>query len=321
MVVGIALLSEVGCSGGEPETPATTLTTVVRPEVGLSPPGTPLAAGFVVPAGTRLVGPVFPRATDASAAITSSVAVLQIDGDPFAAWDDLADQAWAAGVSIPHSGVCWWSKRTGPPSSNVVRVSEPRPQNADTLVCSATAAGVSHEGRRIIVSMQLWWWAAGAEIGLEIIDGVKPDPLPADSASDPGPAPAAAWEQVPPRSQHELPAVGEPFGGENNCFETGYDRLRVPDGARVVGGGTTPVLGDFVAVLAVTDASTVLDQLLRQIDPTGPDSGDGSFSISHEDLAPGGSVWRLSGLVGGGGTCEMWSSPDGHAVLITATSD
>ena len=118
-----------------------------------------------------------------------------------------------------------------------------------------------------------------------------------------------------------MPDVGEPFGLETNCFESGYDRLRVPPGARVVGGGTAPVLGSFAAVLAVSDPEAVLEHIADQLDPTGPDVGEGSVTIKQVDLSDG-SIWLLNGEVGaGGGGCRMWSSTDGQAVLVTASND
>ncbi|HEX6423877.1 MAG TPA: hypothetical protein VFZ79_10375 [Acidimicrobiales bacterium] len=104
--------------------------------------------------------------------------------------------------------------------------------------------------------------------------------------------------------------AGDPFGRETNCVEGGYARLRVPPGARLVGGQTAPVL-------AVAEARAVLEDLAAQIDPSGPDAGEGSATIQRVDVA-GAHVWRLVGEVGGGGgSCEMWSSPDGQAVLVT----
>lgn len=317
-VLAIGLLGVVGCGSGE-SGDTTTATTEVRPEVRLSPPGARLAPGFVAPTGSQLIGPVFPRATAAIAATTSRVAVLKIDGNPFAVWDDLADQARAAGAHLPGSGVCQWLQSMPPPGPLPVNVSvsEPRPKDADALDCQASADGTSPQGRLIIVQMRLWWWAAGAEIGIEIFDGATAQYTYPEA--NPGRAPATAADQLPSRSDAPLPSVGEPFGRENNCFETGYERLRVPVGARVVGGGSTPGLEDFAAVLAVTDARIVLEALLAQLD--GPDTAGGSFTISH-DLVTGGSVWKLSGGVdGGGGGCEMWSSPDGGAVLVTTHSD
>jgi hypothetical protein len=77
------------------------------------------------------------------------------------------------------------------------------------------------------------------------------------------------------------------------------------------------VLGSFAAVLAVSDPEAVLQHIARQLDPTGPDAGDGSATIEKVNLSEG-PVWLLTGDVSaGGGSCRMWSSPDGRSVLVT----
>ncbi|SEP15071.1 hypothetical protein [Trujillonella endophytica] len=309
--------------------------------VGLSPPGTPLAAGLVVPVGTQLVGPVFPRAPHvtvtlhAAFEVTSHAAVLQVDGDPFAAWDDLAGQARAIGVPVPGSGVCLWRitsaevMRANPGTSPETPVSAARPDVADAVDCFAAARGPLSDGTQVIVEMGLWWWPAGAELHVEVSEGalsegdvdVYPSSYP---ETDPGPAPATAADQLPERNPTVSVGTGDPFGEQNNCFELGYDRLTVPAGARLIGGGTTPGLvgfaRDFAAVLAVDDPEAVLGELRDQLDE--PDSTDGDYRLGEERIADGTSVWSLSGGVSaGGGGCYMWGTPDGTAVLVTTSSD
>ena len=110
------------------------------------------------------------------------------------------------------------------------------------------------------------------------------------------------------------PLVGRRRRRETNCVEDGCTRLRVPDGARLVGGESAPVL-------AVADPRAALEDLAAQIDPSGPDAGEGSATIERLHVA-GAQIWRLAGEVGGGGgSCEMWSSPDGRAVLVTVWND
>jgi hypothetical protein len=275
--------------------------------VQLSPPGTSLAAGLVVPVGTQLVGPVFPGRS----------AVLQIDGDPFAAWDELATQAQAIGAPIPGSGVCRWLG----PSNHETPVSEARPDLAGVLDCMAAANGSLPDGAGVRITMRLWWFAAGAELHVELMEGDVSDLVPVwPDTGDPGPAPAAASAQLPERDAPVVVETGDPFGQENNCFESGYDRLTLPDGARLVGGGTTPGLRDFAAVLAVDDPEAVLEALRDQLDE--PDSSDGNYQLSEGHLTDGTSIWTLSGSVSaGGGACGMSSSPDGTAVLVTTWSD
>lgn len=304
------------------------------PGVGLSGAGSPLMEGLVVPPGTQLIGPVFPRPRPLGAEERSSVAVLTVEEDPFAAWDDLAGQAHALGTPLPSSGVCAWHDVTTEQGGLLqpVLVEEPRPDGADALVCTATAHGPSPGGGLISITARLWWDAEGAELGLEVsagdVLGVGDDAVAAGDddqiqafPDDPGPAPPSAVGQLPPVEDAPDASAGDPFGQETNCFEDGYARLRIPDGARLVGGGTAPVVGSFAAVLAVADARAALEDIAAQLDPTGPDAGDGSVTIEQVGLS-GDRIWLLTGDVGaGGGSCEMWSSPDGQAVLVTTWND
>jgi hypothetical protein len=77
-------------------------------------------------------------------------------------------------------------------------------------------------------------------------------------------------------------------------------------------------LSGFAVVLAVSDPEAVLEHIANQLDPTGPDVGEGLLTIQQVDLSDG-SVWLL-GEVGNSssGACRMWSSPDGRAVLVIA---
>jgi len=300
-------------------------------EAELSPPGTPLAAGLEVPVGTQLIGPVFPRPSGDSATDqgpsqrSNSVAVMRVDGDPFAAWDDLAGQARALGLQMAASGVCEWHRARPlaevPSAPTSGPVEKARPDLADTLDCQAVARGPLPDGTQVMVGMRLWWWDTGAELYVDISEGGMPEPPYAYPGTDPGPAPATALDQLPEREPQPSVDVGDPIGSENNCFEAGYGQLTLPDGARLLGGGTTPGLYvDFAAVLAVDDAESVLGRLEDQLDD--PDDSGGDYGIREERLADGSPIWVLSGAVGaGGGVCAMWSSPDGTAVLVTTTGD
>ena len=302
--------------------------------VELSPPGTPLTAGLVVPVGARLIGPVFPRPVDQTTlpgdavARTGTIAVLQLDGDPFAAWDDLAGQARAIGVPIAGSDICLWRITSAavmganPDTNPETPVSAARPDAADTLECLAAADGQLSDGSGVMVTMRLWWWAAGADLHVDVLEGeVGDSDFVWPVTGDPGPAPATAAAQLPERDAPSAVDAGEPFGRENNCFESGHDRLTLPSGARLVGGGTTPgYTHDFAAVLAVDDPEAVLGALRDQLD--GPDSSDGHYGLGQRPLADDTPVWSLTGGVdAGGGGCAMWSSPDGTAVVVTTSSD
>jgi hypothetical protein len=208
-----------------------------------------------------------------------------------------------------------------PETSPETPVSAARPEVADTLECLAAANGPLSDGAGLRITMRLWWFAAGAELHVEFLGGDVSGFVPVwPTTGDPGPAPATAAAQLPRRDAPALVETGDPFGQENNCFESGYDRLTLPDGARLVGGGTTPGLSDFAAVLAVDDPRAVLEDLRDQLDE--PDDTDGDYPLNEERLADGTSVWTLFGSVrAGGGTCGMNSSPDGTAVLVTTRSD
>jgi hypothetical protein len=250
--------------------------------------------------------------------------LLAVEGDPFAAWDDLASQARNLGAPLPSSGKCSWqdlvTEQGGPRHSEFVH--QPRPDGAETMECAGSVYGPTPGGGSISVTARLWWRAEGAELGLEISVGEGEYSRSYGTADgDPGPAPATAVAQLPARDVPRrviVPDVGEPFGLETDCFESGYPaRLRVPPGARVVGGGTAPVLSGFAVVLAVSDPEAVLEHIADQLDPTGPDVGEGLLTIQQVDLSDG-SVWFLGEVGAYSGACRMWSSPDGRAVLVIA---
>jgi hypothetical protein len=210
----------------------------------------------------------------------------------------------------------------------------PRPQGNDVLRCEASAQGPTGDGELVSLAATLWWGSEGAELGLEVAAGETLGQGPvAVSLGDPdavrafpegvfAPAPASARVDLPPAPPAaHVAEPGDRFGAETNCFESGYDRLRVPAGARLLGGGVTPVLSSFGAVLAVRDPEAALREIAAQLDPSGPADGEGAATVERAE-AGGRPVWRLDSSVGaGGGSCEMWSSPDGHAILAIAHND
>jgi hypothetical protein len=277
-----------------------------------------LMEGLVAPTGTRLVGDVFERPWGDEVTNVSTVAVLTVDGDPFAAWDDLAGQIRDLGAPFPGSGACAWLEQGDSGSTPVRSVAEPAPAGADGVTCagSATAAGGA-----VSFLAELWVSPDGAELGVETLPAEPGSEAQSYPEVGTGAAPAGAADRLPPVEQPALPRVGEPFGRENNCFESGYERFTVPEGAEVVGGGNAPVLEDFAAVLAVDDAPAVLEALAGQLDPTGPSTGDAAIDV-RQARVPGGQVWELTGSVSaGGGACGIWSSPDGKLLLVMTHSD
>jgi len=319
VVVAVALVFSA-CSGDGRSAPPSTTTTPI-PDVGLSPPGTPIAEGLVVPKGARLIGPAF--WAPESKGDHSWAAVLDVGADPFAAWDDLAEQMRAKGAPYPRSGVCNWEQAvSGDGQPLIGPVSEAHPGGVHALDCEAGMGGSVVNGVSVYLEARLYWSPRGAELALAISEEDKQlrDPF---AGPDPYPdrAPAGALALLPHRSDASLPKVGQPLGSRNDALERGQ-LLHVPPDARVVGGGRAASIADFEAVLAVGDAHAVLLSLGRQVDPTGPKVGDGQVTLTRQQTPGGRSIWYLNTLIqAGGGATEMWSSPDGKAVLVTTRSD
>jgi hypothetical protein len=295
-----------------------------EPDVGLADPGTPLGEGMMVPQEAHLIGAVFAE-TSSDGALRSTRSVLSVEGDPFVTWDGLAYQAGQAGAPLPGSGVCAWhdtvADAAGVPPAAPVPVSEPKPEGADLLWCSGSASGVSPEGEQVAVTADLVWSAEGAEVGLQVTSGGPTLPVHQFPSPDPGPAPGGTAALLPMIVEPPSPRPGEPFGEETSCAEAGYTRLRMPDRAELTTPGRTVLAGDPAAVLSVSDPHAALKDLAAQLDPTGPDAGEGSATIERIDAGYG-RVWRLTASVSaGGGSCEAWTSPDGTSVLITMHND
>ena len=129
------------------------------PEAELSPPGTPLTAGLEVPVGTQLVGPIFSRVPYEGSPATTQLAVLRVDGDPFAAWDDLAAQAQDGGVRMPKSSICEWQSTTADPVTHApypdVPVPSSRPDHANAMGCEAAATGRHTNDGQVVAREQL----------------------------------------------------------------------------------------------------------------------------------------------------------------------
>jgi hypothetical protein len=295
-----------------------------EPRVGLADPGTPLGEGMMVPQESHLIGAVFAE-TSSDGALRSTRSVLSVEGDPFVMWDGLAYQAGQAGAPLPGSGICAWhdtvADAAGVPLAAPVPVLQPKPEGADLLWCSASAAGMGPEGEPVAVTADLVWSAEGAEVGLQVTSGGPALPAHQFPSPAPGPAPAGTAALLPAIVEPRSPRPGEPFGQETNCAEAGYTRLRLPDRAELATPGRTVLAGDLAAVLSVSDPHAALKDLAAQLDPTGPDAGQGSATIARVDAGYG-RVWRLTARVSaGGGSCEAWTSPDGTSVLITMRND
>jgi hypothetical protein len=279
---------------------------------------------MMVPQEAHLIGAVFAE-TSSDGEVRSTRSVLKVEGDPFVMWDGLAYQAGQAGAPLPGSGICAWhdtvADGAGAPPAAPVPVSQPKPDGADLLWCSGSASGVGPEGEQVAVTADLVWSADGAEVGLRVTSGGPALPAHQFPSPDPGPAPQGTAALLPTIVEPPSPRPGEPFGEETNCAEAGYTRLRMPDRVELATPGRTVLEGDLAAVLSVSDPHAALEDLAAQLDPTGPDAGEGSAAIERIDAGYG-RIWRLTASVGaGGGTCEAWTSPDGTSILITMHND
>lgn len=96
---------------------------------GFEPAGAAMADGLLVPKETRLAGTVFRRPAGSGGRDDWS-AYLVVDGDPFAAWDDLADQARTgrhpAELAGSADACTWtWPDDVPPPGDDLGGMGEP----------------------------------------------------------------------------------------------------------------------------------------------------------------------------------------------------
>ena len=271
-------------------------------------PGTPMLAGLVVPPGALLLAEPHAGGPDDRLGTTDATAELQIVGDPLAVWADLVEQVATLGGTLPSSGVCFWNPDNGYPAP----LATPRPSGLTTVECVAGAT-LETSGDPSNLSLDLWLTEDGAELALGIDHGSPTGPVP---ETDPGPVQSADLRGLPEDRTPEPPDVGEPFGPKHNCFETGYARFRVPEGATFRGGGRTPATNP---ILAVDDPEAVLRALRAQLDD--PADPSGTYDIAQQEVGDE-VVWTLSGSVSaGGGTCTIHSFENGHALVLTTHSD
>lgn len=269
-------------------------------------PGTPLFAGLAVPEGTKRI---FASPADSEAGFdpAATVAVLQLTGDLLDVWADLVDQVAALGGQLPGSGVCWWNGDGNPAS-----LLEPRPKGNLSVECYGDTAFV-RSGQTVILSVATRLESGGAEMILTAARGAGQQ---GSNPDDPGPVDSADLRGLPRDKTPDVPTEGDEFGVEHNCFERGYDRFRVPEGARYVGGGRT-VRTD--PVLEVDDPQAVLEALREQLDDPGDTSGE--WSITHETVDDE-VIWTLEGSVeAGGGACRLYTIDDGRYLVVTVHSD
>ncbi|MCB0963639.1 MAG: hypothetical protein KDA98_10120 [Acidimicrobiales bacterium] len=307
-----------------------------------SDPGTEIADGLIVPEGTTMAGSLFaPSAYSATgervAPPDAWIAHLVVDGDGFAAYDDLAGQIRDLDPPAPVPGTadsCIWSLDEASSSSidgpQDLLVRDRLHDGISGVRCESQASDGS--GHRYGLSL-----VAGGDQAAVLEVTVTPAPegpgepdsyaqriLAEGQAGDPAPletpgeaaVPAGAWADagLDATAPPDPPASG-PFGIPANCTASG--QFTVPDGAEVL----VDLFGDHLAsLLAVDDVDAAMADLLDQTH--GPDDPSVRSSLTTVTLDGGGSIEVLtSQVMAGGGSCTATSSPDGRAIRIDRYPD
>ena len=273
-------------------------------------PGTKLSAGYVVPSGSRLVGTVF-RLNGASG--TSSLALIDIDRDPLAVYDDLVAQGRRAGTLLPGSGTA--APYEGPRTCHLNVDNHEAPIGpADAAAATSVdcyGAGVLPDGAGSVV-VQTSWGGSAHHALVETSD----NPIAGGGRDDLGDA--RAPELVPLPKVVDRPLVSEPgtpFGSSNNGFESGYRRFTLEPGSRVVADVDGFTQGMLVVLRIDGDTREVVTRYARQI------GSGGTTPRVREVATPGGHVLSVVNSPEGGGAVFLDTDPSGRWLLIRANSD
>ncbi|WCO66088.1 hypothetical protein PO878_16430 [Iamia majanohamensis] len=337
-----ALVLTGGCGGdGDGAADDGSTTTEAPPPPSLAPPGAPIGeSGLVVPDGAHLAGPAFGGPDLALGGGWG--ALLTVEDDPFAVLDGVAAQVRASGATMPGSGsACMWGVDTtgeGRADEGVPVVDGEPAGTVVELRCEASGRGPStgaeddiseataslEWGRGTTGAIWLTWSTRQTDQGAGGFGAasgpgpVQPTPgfdEPEPAPFGPDPVPTSARRLLPDRAGPTSPDVGERFGAASSCH-SGYDRFRLPVGARLVAaqGGV-----DGPSVLEVDRVEPVLDALAGQADTTDAFAADDVVEVT---TPAGTQVPRRTWVItGGGGGCTLLGSPDGHHVLVTSQSD
>ncbi len=342
LAVVAALALTGGCSSADDDGAADDgATTTEATPPSLAPPGTPIGdSGLEVPEGARLAGPAFggPDLEPGG----GWAALLTVDDDPFTVLDALADQVREEGPAMPGSAsACEWGVDTadeGRPDEWVPVVDGAPRGTVVELRCEASGRGPSSGapddisdasaslewGRGTTGAVWLTWstrqtnQGAGGHGAASGPGPVQPTPAfdePEPAPFGPDPVPTSARRLLPHRAGPTSPEAGERFGAASDCH-SGYDRFRLPEGARLVAaqGGV-----DGPSVLEVDSVEPVLDALAGQADTTDAFAPDDIVEVTTPVGTP---VPRRAWVIAaGGGGCALLGSPDGHHVLVTSQSD
>jgi hypothetical protein len=281
------------------------------------PAGARITAGFVVAPGSRLVGPVF--TSPYGPKVFRSTAVLDVDRDPVAVYDEYAAQARRLGAAAPPSGATASVNGDVPfgicsaavvdeLGARDVAIDTADPSQARWLHCYGSAVATS--AKREITVESVW----GGPSHHALIDVVPSSEAGTNLFQGTAPArPFSPLPKVTDRSAVTHP--GAPFGDTNNAFEAGYRKFRLAKGSRVVA-DFTYTAEQLVVVLRVDgSAERVMADYARQL-------GQGGKTPEVQKLqTPKGSILMVeSGPLGGGGA-TLVTDPSRHWILIRAGSD
>jgi len=282
-------------------------TTRERPPVAAPrlPAGTPLGDGFTAPAGTEVLGGVFPIPPDGEQTLGGWSALMIVNEKPPLVWESVVAQAAAIDTGWPF------------PANSFCHFTEASSMNLD---CDL-GIDVARPSGAMNAKISLRWGSGAAHLLIETYRHRGP---PYGRHIDEPPAKALDPVPVPPSGlPAHVPGPGGPLGTRNNCFARGYATLRVPPDSLVVAPWGRGIGNwDFAAVLRVRDAHDDVQNLQHQltIDDTGKPI-PGQPEIRSQPVQ-GGTVWIApGGNTGGGGGCAIRSTPDGQYVFVATHSD
>ncbi len=302
------------------------------------PPGTALADGFVVAAGSKLIGPVFSYPSTESRGVTSR-AVLTIDRDPVQVYDEYVAQAREQGILIRGSGTtdvdgldtCMLLL----PDGSVVRPTSPAPPGS--AAATAPSARSTDDPTPTYTAAPLTFPGSGAATRLECVGGGRragaDPPVTAGVKmtwggsshhavlsvgpnivlrfNDLGDARATPPARLPKVSDADLATEpGESFGPSNNAFEDGYKRFSLVAGSRVAA-----EVNGFTVLSIDGDAREVMKGYAAQL-------GQGGRAPQVlEQPTDRGKVLTVANSPEGGGSAYLLTDPSKHWLLIETSSD
>ncbi|MCU1370792.1 MAG: hypothetical protein JWO77_1986 [Ilumatobacteraceae bacterium] len=139
----VAALTLGACSSAPPVEPEVEQP-IVEPR-GLQPPRSKIADGLVVPEGAELAGSLFSQPGE-EVSVDDWAAYLTVDGNPFAVWDDLAQQA-RAGDGHPmlagSADACTWTLPDDAATPEGGEATDPAPRSTEEATGSTAPASTT----------------------------------------------------------------------------------------------------------------------------------------------------------------------------------